>query len=88
VLQRFEDQVAYFPRDRMIFGELKVVLHPGRLVSGSDATVYPVGSGQQATRVPDLLGVEDLRDVEQHFYVKSLPKTILSLNTITIPYRR
>ena len=41
--QRVEDDLAELARDRMILGQLQVVLGPRRLMPGRDAAVDPLG---------------------------------------------
>ena len=48
LLQRLEDYLADFPRDRMPLRNLHVVLGLRRLVTGGDPAVNPVGGVEQA----------------------------------------
>ena len=51
-------------RDRMILGQLHVVLDLRRLAAGGDAAVDPVGGVEQAARVRHLLGRENVRNLK------------------------
>ena len=50
----------------MVLRQLQVVLHARRLVAGGDAAVGPLGLEEQAAPFGDLLGGENVRNLNEH----------------------
>jgi hypothetical protein len=66
LLQRSEDHASQLARRKARRRKLEVPLHLRRLRTGGGTAVLPLGGGEHAPALSNLIGVENIRDVHEH----------------------